>query len=165
LLTMAESRQLHFEKSSVNLNDLARHVIDLFQAEADEKNINLSSTPAPVDALASLDPQRTEQVIANLVANAIRYTPQDGRVWVNIAKTTGSVILTVNDNGPGVPDEDLSSIFNRFWRGEKSRSRVSGGAGLGLAIVRQLVEAQGGQISAANLPDGGLQVTCEFQSI
>ena len=75
------------------------------------------------------------------------------------------MLVSVNDNGPGVPDEELPHIFNRFWRGDKSRTRASGGAGLGLAIARQLVEAQGGRITAANLPGGGLQVRCEFPVI
>lgn len=166
LLTMAESRQLHFEKSDVNLNDLARHVIDLFQAEAEEKKISLSLESAAPDAIALLDAQRTEQVVGNLVANAIRYTPEAGKVWITVenvgAGSSRQVVLSVNDNGPGVPEEDLARIFNRFWRAEKSRSRASGGGGLGLAIARQLVEAQGGRISARNLPQGGLHVKCEF---
>lgn len=162
LLTMAESRQLHFEKSDVNLDDLARHVIDLFQAEAEEKKIVLSLESAAPDAIALLDAQRTEQVVGNLVANAIRYTPEAGKVWIMVEKEAGSVVLSVNDNGPGVPEEDLARIFNRFWRAEKSRSRASGGGGLGLAIARQLAEAQGGRITARNLPEGGLQVKCEF---
>jgi two-component system OmpR family sensor kinase/two-component system sensor histidine kinase BaeS len=165
LLTLAESRQLHFEKSDVNLNDLTRHVIDLFQAEAEEKQISLSAQLSDEDAVIIADHQRTEQVVGNLVANAIRYTPEAGKVWITVEKASGSVVLSVNDNGPGVPPEDLPRIFNRFWREEKSRSRASGGAGLGLAIARQLVEAQGGQISASNLPGGGLQVKCEFPSV
>jgi len=165
LLTLAESRQLHFEKSDVNLNDLTRHIIDLFQAEAEEKKISLSAEVSDSDVVISADSQRTEQVVGNLLANAIRYTPEAGKVWITVEKAAGSVILSVNDSGPGLPPEDLSSIFNRFWRGEKSRSRASGGAGLGLAIARQLVEAQGGQISASNLPEGGLQVKCEFVAV
>jgi signal transduction histidine kinase len=66
--------------------------------------------------------------------------------------------VTVNDNGSGIPEEDLPFIFDRFWRKEKSRSRASGGTGLGLAISKQLIEAQGGSIEARNLPEGGLQV-------
>jgi two-component system OmpR family sensor kinase/two-component system sensor histidine kinase BaeS len=179
LLTLAEARQLHFEKSDVNLNDLARHVIDMFQAEAEEKQISLSAQLPDADVVITADHQRTEQVVGNLVANALRYTPGGGKVWITVETVgagssrlagasrpeKGSVVLSVSDNGPGVPAEDLSRIFNRFWREEKSRSRASGGAGLGLAIARQLVEAQGGQISASNLPGGGLQVKCEFLAV
>jgi two-component system OmpR family sensor kinase/two-component system sensor histidine kinase BaeS len=162
LLTLAESRQLHFEKSRVDLNDLARHVVDLFQAEAEDRKIALALEPASAEAAALLDSQRTEQVLGNLVANALRYTPESGSIHVVVEKAEGQVVLAVNDSGPGIPEDDLPRIFNRFWRGEKSRSRASGGAGLGLAIARQLVEAQGGSISARNLPEGGLQVRSEF---
>lgn len=162
LLTLAESRQLHFEKSDVDLNDLAQHVIAMFQAEAEEKKLTLLAQLPESDVVLSVDHQRTEQVIGNLLANALRYTPEGGKVWVVVEKLEGSVALSVNDNGPGIAEEDLPRIFNRFWRGEKSRSRASGGAGLGLAIARQLVEAQGGTITAHNLPEGGLQVRCVF---
>ncbi len=71
-------------------------------------------------------------------------------------------MINISDNGPGVPEADLPFIFNRFWRGEKSRSRVSGGAGLGLAIAKLLVEGQGGRIAARSLAEGGLQVSVSF---
>jgi signal transduction histidine kinase len=162
LLTLAETRQLHFEQREVNLGDLATHVFDLFQAEAEEKSIQLGLEVAASDAVVTVDPQRIEQVFGNLVSNALRYTPEGGHIHLAVTKQLGSVAFSVSDNGPGVPPEDLASIFNRFWRGERSRSRASGGAGLGLAIARQLTEAQGGQISAQNLPEGGLQVRVEF---
>lgn len=162
LLTLAESRQLHFEQNNVNLNDLSRHVIAMFRAEAEEKQIQLTAQLPDADITITADHQRTEQVVGNLVANAIRYTPEGGKVWIVVEEAEGRVMLSVNDNGPGIPSEDLPRIFNRFWRAEKSRSRASGGVGLGLAIARQLVEAQGGEISANNLTEGGLQVRCEF---
>jgi len=162
LLTLAESRQLLFEKKELDLNDLARHVISLFQAQAEEDQIQLALESDPADPRVLLDPQRTEQIIGNLVSNALRYVPEGGRVWIEVRQEEGAAVVSVNDNGPGVPEDQLSRIFNRFWRGDKSRTRASGGAGLGLAIARQLVEAQGGRISASNLPGGGLHVKCEF---
>jgi signal transduction histidine kinase len=109
-----------------------------------------------------LDPQRFEQVISNLVGNAIRYVPEGGKVWVTANETNNGLIITVNDNGEGLPNEDLPYIFDRFWRKEKSRSRVTGGTGLGLAIAKHLIEAQGGTIEAKNLSEGGLQVIVKF---
>lgn len=162
LLTLAETRQLHFEHREVNLCDLAAHVMALFQAEAEEKQIQLNFQRCTEAALAILDPQRAEQVVGNLVSNALRYTPEGGNVSLTVEKAAGQVRLTVSDSGPGVPAEHLSSIFQRFWRGEKSRSRASGGAGLGLAIARQLVEAQGGEIQAANRAGGGLEISIHF---
>ncbi len=163
LLTLAEARQLPFEPREVDLNDLARHVIDLFQAQAEEKGIRLSLEAATGRLVAHLDPQRTEQVVSNLVANALRYTPEGGNIWLTVEAEAGAVRLSVLDNGPGVSEEDLPHLFDRFWRGEKSRSRASGGAGLGLAIARQLVEAQNGSIAACNRPGGGLQMSIQFR--
>jgi signal transduction histidine kinase len=79
-----------------------------------------------------------------------------------VEKAAGNAVLTVSNDGPGIPAEDLPSIFQRFWRGEKSRSRASGGAGLGLAIARQLVEAQDGEIHAENRAEGGLKISIKF---
>jgi two-component system sensor histidine kinase BaeS len=158
LLTMADSRQLHFESKPVDVGNLGQHVIDLFQAEAHEKNISLSLNRLSENLIVQADAQRTEQVIANLVNNALRYVPENGRVWIEISSTRESVKLSVNDNGKGIPEKDLPLIFDRFWRKEKSRSRVSGGTGLGLAIGKHLIEAQGGVISARNLEEGGLQI-------
>jgi signal transduction histidine kinase len=165
LLTLAESRQLPFEKKDLDLNELARHVISLFQAQAEENKIQLTLESDAENPRGLLDPQRTEQVIGNLVSNALRYVPEGGRVWIEIRQVGESAVVSVNDSGPGVSEEELPHIFSRFWRGDKSRTRASGGAGLGLAIARQLVEAQGGKIAAANLPGGGLQIRCEFPAI
>jgi len=162
LLTLAETRQLQFEPRNVSLGDLAGHAIDLFAAEADEKYISLGLENHASQAQVHVDPQRTEQVIGNLIGNALRYVPKNGEIWLVVEQSGDTVSLQVNDNGPGVPAGDLPHLFERFWRGEKSRSRASGGAGLGLAITRQLVEAQGGTIKAENLSEGGLQVCVTF---
>ena len=158
LLTLAETRQLHFEKNPVDLAKLAQRTVDMFSAEAREKNISLSLERGNGDFTVKLDPQRTEQVIGNLIGNALRYVPEGGKIWLTLEKTAESVSLCVKDNGPGVSDEDLPFLFDRFWRKDKSRSRFTGGTGLGLAIARQLIEAQGGVISARNLDESGLQI-------
>src|SRR5215216_5265989 len=163
LLTLAETRQLQFDKRNVNLGDVVERVLEMFSAEAREKNISLSFPEKDGDLSALVDPQRFEQVLSNLIGNSLRYVPEGDKVWVTANETPGGVHITVNDNGAGIPNEDLPYIFDRFWRKEKSRSRVSGGTGLGLAITKQLIEAQGGTIEAKNLPEGGLQVVIEFK--
>jgi signal transduction histidine kinase len=162
LLTMAESHQLVFEKHELDLIEIARRSISMFQAEADEQKINLGLVTAMDKALIIADPLRTEQVIGNLLANALRYVPEAGRIWVEITQDGNEVIISINDNGHGVLEADLPFIFNRFWRGEKSRARLSGGAGLGLAITKLLVEEQGGRIEARSVHGGGLQVRVTF---
>ena len=158
LLTLAEKRQLVFDKTNVNVGKLIDSVLELLSAQAKEKQISLSFAEQSGDLTAHLDPQRLEQVLSNLVGNALRYVPEGGRVWVTAHKTDDGLQVTVNDNGTGIPEADLPFIFDRFWRKDKSRSRASGGTGLGLAISKQLIEAQGGTIEARNLPEGGLQI-------
>jgi signal transduction histidine kinase len=163
LLTLVETHQLRFEKSHIDLANLARHTLEIFSAEAREKNISLSLETGRGNFQIELDPQRSEQVIGNLIGNSLRYIPAGGRIWLTLEETAGLLRLCVNDNGPGVAKEDLPYLFDRFWRKERSRSRTTGGTGLGLAIAKQLVEAQGGTIEARNLPEGGLQVVLEFK--
>jgi signal transduction histidine kinase len=158
VLTLAETGQLHFERLDVQLDDLASHAVDLFRAQAEDKQIDLRMSADGEIPPVKADPQRLDQVISNLVSNAIRYVPDGGHVWIAIERSQGRVRLAVRDDGPGVAEADLPHLFDRFWRAEKSRARVTGGAGLGLAIARQLIEAQGGQMAARNLPAGGLEV-------
>lgn len=165
LLTLAETRQLQFDKRDVNLGDVVERVLDIFSAEVEEKNISLSFPQRNGDLSAFVDPQRVEQVLSNLIGNSLRYVPQGGQVWVTAEGNIDDVCIAVNDNGTGIPDEDLPYIFDRFWRKEKSRARALGGSGLGLAIAKQLVEAQGGTIKARNLPDGGLQVEIKIKKV
>jgi signal transduction histidine kinase len=158
LLTLAETRQLHFEMKETDLVDLARRTIGVFEPQADSKKVSISLDTDEMDLIINIDPQRIEQVIGNLIGNALRFVPENGFIQLSLARKGENAEITVSDNGPGVKDEDLPFIFDRFFRSEKSRARASGGAGLGLAICKQLVEAQGGKISAANKPEGGLSV-------
>jgi len=93
------------------------------------------------------DPKRLEQVVVNLLTNAVRYTDAGGRVSLSVRQVGDVAVLEVADSGIGIPAEDLAHVFTRFWRGEKSRSRATGGAGIGLTIVKELVRAHGGQIT------------------
>lgn len=163
LLTLVEMRQLAFDKRDVNVGDLIERVIEVFSAEAQEKNISLFFSEKSGNLSARIDPQRLEQIIGNLLGNALRYVSEGGKVWVTAHAMGNGLRITVNDNGAGVPDEDLLYIFDRFWRKDKSRARATGGTGLGLAIAKQLIEAQGGTIAARNLPEGGLQVILEIK--
>jgi two-component system sensor histidine kinase BaeS len=93
--------------------------------------------------------------LGNLVDNALRHTPRGGHVRVRVAEQPGKVQVEVADDGPGIAARDLPYVFERFWRGDKSRSRDSGGSGLGLAIVRQLIELHGGTVSVDSAPGRG----------
>lgn len=162
LLTLAETRQLHFELKETNLADLVLKTTTLFEPQAVAKSVDLVFRPPEAPIVAHVDPQRMEQVLGNLIGNALRYISGGGTIETGLHSNDQEVEIIVRDSGPGVPADELPFIFDRFWRGEKSRARVSGGAGLGLAICKQLVEAQNGQISAANHPDGGLEICIQF---
>jgi len=105
------------------------------------------------------DPAKLHDVLRNLVANAITYSPEHTSIRVDASRVDGSVAFSVSDEGPGIPDEDLSRVFERFYRVDKSRARDPGGTGLGLAIVKHLVELHGGTVRAENRPEGGARVT------
>jgi signal transduction histidine kinase len=102
---------------------------------------------------------RVEQIIANLLSNALRHTPDGGRIVVRLGAQAGRLRLDVLDSGPGISPEALPHIFERFYRADRSRSRSEGGAGLGLAIARRLAELHGGVLEAANRPEGGAVFT------
>jgi len=159
LLTLAEARQLHFDREPVDLGDLAERAADLFGAEAAEKGVAITVRVEPGLPPVLADPQRVGQVVGNLLNNALRYMPERGQIEIAVRRSDGGVELAVSDNGPGVPEADLPHLFDRFWRNEKSRARSEGGAGLGLAIAKQLVEAQSGAIAARLQPGGGLCVS------
>ena len=101
------------------------------------------------------DADRLGQVLRNLISNALRHTPAGGRVTVSVGRSGERVRLEVADTGTGISPEDLPHVFDRFYRGDKSRSRRGGGAGLGLAIARQLVIAHGGEIAAESVLGAG----------
>jgi two-component system sensor histidine kinase BaeS len=111
--------------------------------------------PAALAAPISLDPLRVEQILGNLLSNALRHTPEGGQISLKLALTSGAVTLSVRDTGAGIPAEALPHLFERFYRADKARSREDGGSGLGLTIARQLAEAHGGTLTAANHPEGG----------
>jgi two-component system OmpR family sensor kinase/two-component system sensor histidine kinase BaeS len=156
LLTLAEARQLSLDCREVNLGEIAERTASLFEAEAVDKGVILTVQIEPDLLDINADPQRIGQVIGNLLSNALRYMPTEGgQVILTVQQTEEGVTLSVNDNGPGISTADLPHLFDRFWRGEKSRTRSSGGAGLGLTIARQLVELHGGTIGVESTPGQG----------
>jgi len=158
-LTQAEARQLPLEIRPFDLYDLAEKVVATFDPEAKELGLSLDLAPSQEQNLLVMgDPQRVEQVIGNLVGNALQYVPEGGRIDLRIDPMVDTLLLSVKDDGPGVAEEDLVFLFDRFWRAERSRCRDTGGAGLGLAIAKQLVEAMDGEVGARNVEIGGLEV-------
>jgi signal transduction histidine kinase len=144
-LALAESGALHLKMEPTDLEALIRDVVAAFQAQASSQHVALTvDIPANVPPL-NIDPGRIRQVLTNLLANAMRYTPTDGTVRVTCAQSETEVTIEVHDSGSGISAEDLPHVFDRFYR-----STDSGGMGLGLAIAKHLVEAHGGRIRASS---------------
>jgi signal transduction histidine kinase len=152
-LALAEAGQLPLHIADTNPVELVRGVLSGFGARANERSITLELVLPEVEPPAvAIDAGRIRQVLSNLLVNALRYTPQRGRVQVSLAQISpGWLQVRVSDNGPGIGPDDLPHVFDRFYRGNRSRTRDGAGAGLGLAIARQWVEAHGGAIRAESV--------------
>jgi signal transduction histidine kinase len=136
--------QLNLEPGSIG--DLISDTLERFSAQARQQMITLEGSAAPGVDPVSMDVQRIGRVLSNLVSNALRHTPAHGQIILNSARQDAYVTVSVQDSGEGIHPEDLAYVFDRFYRGEKSRSRATGGAGLGLAIAKGIVEAHHGSI-------------------
>jgi signal transduction histidine kinase len=149
-LALADAGQLTLNRVPADLHALVERTANAFQAQASENRITLTSRLTANNVSVSIDVQRIEQVLRNLLSNALRYTPADGTVAINLSTGSHSARVEVSDSGPGIPVEALPYVFERFWRGDNARTRAQGGAGLGLAIAKQWVQAHGGQIGATS---------------
>ncbi len=154
-LSLAEVRQLVLEKLPTDMNQLVTRTVLMLRPLADEKQIQVGCTLAENLPEVVVDADRMHQVVYNILVNAIRYSPCQGRVQVTTAMVeTGEqqwLKVSIEDNGPGISPEDLPYVFDHFYRGDKSRDRKSGGSGIGLAIVKQLVENHGGQVTVESI--------------
>jgi two-component system, OmpR family, sensor histidine kinase BaeS len=148
-LSLAEAGQLPLHRELTSLDDLLRRVAELHEPMAVAARVAINFEVGDVIA-AAVDRRRIHQVLVNLVANAVRHTPAGGTVSLRLRRFGNEAVIDVVDTGSGIPAEHLPMIFDRFWRGDLSRTRSTGGAGLGLAIVRQLVVAHGGSVSVAS---------------
>jgi signal transduction histidine kinase len=147
-LSLAEAGQLPLHPTRFLLADLLTDAAAGFESRAAAQNVDLHvEAPDPTPEMEA-DYDRLYQVLANLLTNALRHTPENGSITLHAEAISEGVRITVSDTGTGIPAEDLPYIFDRFWRGDKSRARAEGSSGLGLAITKQLVLAHGGTITA-----------------
>jgi len=153
------SGKLRLERSTVDLIEIVHSAIAVVQPVVEAKHINVE-----IDASSGLstvfgDSSRLQQVIWNLLSNAVKFTPEGGTVRVRLHTADGKAEMVVTDSGGGIPSEFLPHVFEPFRQADASTTRTHAGLGLGLSIVRQIVEAHGGTITADNNPDGGAAFT------
>lgn len=173
LLALAESGQLTLAPERVDPVDLLQDAADAFGLQAQSHGVALIVAARDDLPPVLVDPQRLAQVLGNLISNALRHTPEGGLITLSAtlaeAAPTGSAVVTANtgntlmlnvsDTGQGIAPDDLPHIFDRFWRADRARVRASGGAGLGLAIARQIVTLHGGVIRAESTPGQGTTIS------
>jgi signal transduction histidine kinase len=151
-ISEAEGGMLRLNKTACDVGELARSAVDLYAEVAEAKSVTLG-VAASVAAPVSADATRLRQAIANLVDNAVKYTPAGGRATVCVTVEGNEAVLTVNDTGPGVPVAEQARVWERLYRGDASRTER--GLGLGLSLVRVIVEAHAGHATVSNGAEGG----------
>ena len=157
-LARIDAGSLAHELHEISLAPLVEACVRGFEAEAKARNVHLEQRLEPASH-ARCAPEQVERVLLNLLTNALRHTPTDGTVAVVLAQAKDEVRVSVEDTGEGITAETARRMFDRFWRGDSARSADGSGAGLGLAIARGLVEAQGGRIWAEPRESGGARVS------
>jgi signal transduction histidine kinase len=159
-LALSDAGELQLQLKELNPVDIAGQTLERFESQVMSRGIELvmkapqSKKPCPA-VLADAD--RVEQILNNLLSNALRHTPDGGKIVVTLACQDQNVVISVRDSGEGIPSEALPYVFDRFYRADRARSRQEGGSGLGLAIARQLARAHGGDLTATNSSDGGAE--------
>ncbi len=147
-LTHADAAKGYLNRQDVFLPDLLTRVLEVYRSQFDERDITVNILVKEGVGSLMADPDRLLQAVGNLLQNACRYTPQGGKVRVTAERLNDGIRVMVANTGKGISSDDLPFIFERFYRGDKSRSRDSGGTGIGLAIVKGIIEAHGGQVGA-----------------
>jgi two-component system, OmpR family, phosphate regulon sensor histidine kinase PhoR len=152
-LSRIESREAPLQKRHINMADAIEHAVDRLRAQSDRAGLNLDIDIPPTLPKVMADEARVEQVLVNLIHNAIKFTPSGGRISISAKVKDNFILVSVSDTGVGIPADDLPRIFERFYKADKSRS--GGGTGLGLAIAKHIVEAHGGRIWAESTEGRG----------
>ena len=164
-LSRIESGHWKPRPQPLTVADAAAEVFARVSAVATKKGVSLETRIAPEASVIHADRTALEQILLNLVENAVRHTPEGGNVTIETSHARNGVVLSVRDTGTGIAPEHLPRIFERFYRADSGRSREAGGTGLGLAIVKHLVEAHGGSVSADSVVGSGATIRVFFPEV
>ncbi len=160
-LTQMDSQDTSLKMEKVDLSALCRETLHALEPAIAKAKLNLAVT-VPDSICIAGDASKLGQVVYNLIDNAVKYTPEGGRVTISLTGENRLVTFTVSDTGIGIPEEDVKHIFDRFYRVDKARSRATGGTGLGLSIVRQMVQLHGGEIAVESAVGNGSTFTVKL---
>ena len=159
LLAQVESGDLQLQLTTVSMEDLLQSGVEAVRPRAEAKGVDLRLEAGPSLPELQIDSTRISQVVGNLLENAITHTPEGGSVTISTREAGDALEVSVADTGAGIASEDIPKLFDRFYRADPSRSRATGGTGLGLTIARRLVEAHGGSIKVESIVGQGSQFT------
>ena len=162
-LAQLDSVDIALEKAPASLSELIHDSLERFQTLSKEQDVKVEALIGPDLDPVSLNSAKIGRVLDNLLSNSLRYTPRGGRVLIKAQRLDNDhVLVSVEDSGPGFIEEDIPRLFEQFYRGEQARTRATGGAGLGLAIARGVIEAHNGRIWAENMPTGGARIAFDL---
>lgn len=154
-LSLVDAGELRLEPTETDLNQLVAKVVSRFEPQVQKKDLQIDVIFPPESPLITIDSQRIEQILINLLSNAVRHSPEGHIIQIEIKMDKEYVNLTVHDQGEGIPEEEIPFIFERFYKSSTSRKRDDGGTGLGLSISKKLAQAHGGNLEVQNHPEGG----------
>ena len=163
-LSLSDVGGLTYRKSGLDLKSLINETVAVYLHEFAAKGIDIDNRCSAAKGPATVfgDPERLRQLFANLFDNSLKYTDAGGHLQIDLERSDDSITVSLQDSAPGVPDAELDKLFERLYRVESSRNRTTGGAGLGLAICRNIVEAHNGRIAALASPLGGVCIRIEL---
>jgi signal transduction histidine kinase len=151
-----------FDAQDVPLEDLFGRVVARHGRVAEQKDVEMTTNIAPGAEIVTGDPMRLEQAVQNLAANALRHTPRGGRVSLDAAFENGAIVVSVSDTGAGISPEHLPRVFDRFYKVDPSRAGKDAGSGLGLSIVKAIVERHDGSVTVSSRPGSGTTFELKF---
>lgn len=164
-LSLADAGELSLDFQPVDINKLLGDIKTHYMVQFNQKRISLDLEPASEILKVNLDPVRFSQVLMNILDNALRYTPDGGRVSISTKQLKEEVKITIQDSGEGVTPEEASHLFDRFYRADESRTREDGGSGLGLAIAKSIVEMHKGKVWAESEKGKGLRTIIQLPAL
>lgn len=157
-LSRMDYSQTKWKKEKISIGEMVAQILKKLQMHAKNKGISLQSGEIPQDMFVMFDRDGLEQIMLNVAGNAIKYTPENGNVRISAKRENGSVVISIKDDGIGIPEEDQARVFERFYRVDKARSREMGGTGLGLSIAKQISDAHDSTIAVRSELNKGTEI-------
>jgi len=162
LLTLANSRNFKLFKEKVELGGFLKNILNSFESVYAKKGIQINYKTQPVDCMVEIDAHLMQRVFENLLQNAYQYSPEGGEVELRLQRMINRIVVILRDQGPGIPEDKLETIFKRYYRIKQDGENSPEGLGLGLTISKHITEAHGGKLFAQNNKEGGAEFVLEL---